>query len=212
MQPDEMRTAVARDHMVRTQIEARGIADPRVLESLRTVPRHRFVPADFQVQAHEDHPLPIGHGQTISQPYIVALMAEELHLETHDRVLEIGSGCGYMAAVLSRLAQTVYAIELEPELAKRSRHILTDLGYGNIQIRCGDGAEGWPEHAPFDGILLSCAADAVPPPLWPQLAEGGRIIAPLGTPYGHQELVCLTKTRDGAETRSLGAVAFVPLR
>ena len=209
---DDERMAVARAYMVQSQIEARGISDPRVLEAMRRVPRHWFVHADFLIQAHEDHPLPLGHGQTISQPYIVAYMAEELGLRGHERVLEVGSGCGYMAAVLSLLAKDVYGLELEPELAQRSQDIVQALRYDNIHLACGDGAKGWPEKAPFDAILLSCAADAVPDPLWEQLAEEGRMILPLGTPYGYQQLVVLAK-RDGERVlRELIPVAFVPLR
>ncbi len=209
---DDTRMAVARRFMVESQIEARGVRDPRVLEAMRRVPRHRFVPEGFLVQAHEDHPLPIGHGQTISQPYIVATMAEELGLRGHERVLEVGSGCGYMAAVLSLLVKDVYGIELEPELSERSRGILDSLGYDNIHLACGDGAKGWPEKAPFDAILLSCAADRIPPLLWDQLVEGGRMILPLGTPFGYQELEFILKAASGPKHRSLGAVAFVPLR
>lgn len=209
---DDERMAVARRFMVESQIEARGIKDPCVLEAMRRVPRHRFVPEGLLIQAHEDHPLPLGHGQTISQPYIVACMAEALALRGHERVLEVGSGCGYMAAVLSLLAKDVYGIELEPELSGRSKGILESLGYDNIHLACGDGAKGWPEKAPFDAILLSCAADRIPPALWEQLAEGGRMILPLGTPYGYQELELVTRTPTGPEHRSLGAVAFVPLR
>jgi len=209
---DDLRMTVAREFMVRSQIEARGISDPRVLEAMRRVPRHRFVPEGCLIQAHEDHPLPLGLGQTISQPYIVALMAEALSLRGHERVLEVGSGCGYMAAVLALLAKDVYGIELEPDLLQRSQGLLQTLGHDTIHLRCGDGALGWPEKAPFDAIVVSCAADRIPVPLWEQLAEGGRIILPLGTPYGCQELVVETKTAEGARTSSLGAVAFVPLR
>ena len=209
---DDLRMTVAREYMVQSQIEGRGISDLRVLEAMRRVPRHRFVPEGLLIQAHEDHPLPLGLGQTISQPYIVALMAEALSLRGHERVLEVGSGCGYMAAVLALLAKDVYGIELEPELLQRSQGLLRTLGHDTIHLRCGDGALGWPEKAPFDAIVVSCAADRVPAPLWEQLAEGGRIILPLGTPYGSQELVVETKTAEGARTRTLGAVAFVPLR
>ena len=209
---DDERMAVARAFMVASQIEARGVRDPRVLEAMRQVPRHLFVPEGFRLQAHEDHPLPLGLGQTISQPYIVACMAEALALTGCERVLEVGSGCGYMAAVLARLAQEVYGVELEAELHRRSRELLASLGCGNIHLACGDGAKGWPEAAPFDAILLSCATDAIPPALWEQLAEGGRIILPLGTPFGYQELQVVTRSQTGPEVRSLGAVAFVPLR
>jgi protein-L-isoaspartate(D-aspartate) O-methyltransferase len=209
---EDTRMAVAREYMVETQIEARGIADARVLEAMRRVPRHRFVPEGYLIEAHEDHPLPLGLGQTISQPYIVACMAEALELRGHERVLEVGSGCGYMAAVLSLLAKDVYGIELEQELSQRSKDILETLGYANVHLQCGDGALGWPGKAPFDAIVVSCAADRIPPPLWEQLAEGGRLILPLGTPYGYQELVVETKAETEPRTRSLGAVAFVPLR
>ena len=209
---DDMRMAVVREFMVKSQIEVRGVSDPRVLAAMRRVPRHSFVPQDFLIQAHEDHPLPLGLGQTISQPYIVAYMAEQVVLRGHERVLEVGSGCGYMAAVLSLLAKEVYGIELEKELRDRAQAILQGLGYDNIQLLCGDGAQGWPAKAPFDAIVVSCAADRIPDPLLDQLVEGGRIILPLGTPYGHQELVVVTKAPDGLEMRSLGAVAFVPLR
>jgi protein-L-isoaspartate(D-aspartate) O-methyltransferase len=211
-QIDELRMAVAREHMVQAQIEARGVADPRVLAAMRRVPRHRFVPESYLIQAHEDHPLPLGLGQTISQPYIVAYMAEELELSGHERVLEVGSGCGYMAAVLSLLAKDVYGIELEPPLCERAQALLQALGYDNIHFLCGDGAQGWPAKAPFDAIVLSCAADGIPAPLLEQLAEGGRIILPLNTSFGYQDLVVNTKTAEGLQTRSLGAVAFVPLR
>jgi protein-L-isoaspartate(D-aspartate) O-methyltransferase len=209
---DDMRMSVLRDFMVQSQIASRGISDPRVLEAMRRVPRHHFVPDELLIQAHEDHPLPIGHGQTISQPYIVAYMAEELGLRGHERVLEVGSGCGYMAAVLSLLVKDVYGIELEPTLHARSEVLIQALDYDNIHLRCGDGREGWPEKAPFDAILLSCAADEVPSALWEQLAEDGRMILPLGTPYGYQQLMVLTKRPEGRETRPLIPVAFVPLR
>ncbi|HWQ10711.1 MAG TPA: protein-L-isoaspartate(D-aspartate) O-methyltransferase [Holophaga sp.] len=213
MQPADYdeRTAVARDHMVRTQIEARGVTDPRVLEAMRRVPRHRFVPEGCLLQAHEDHPIPLGGGQTISQPYIVAYMAEALCLEGHERVLEVGSGCGYMASVLSLLVKDVYGLELLPALHARAASLVDALGYDNIHLGCGDGRGGWPGKAPFDAILLSCAADHVPPPLWEQLAEGGRMILPLGTPYGYQMLVLLTKREGVRDVRDLIAVSFVPL-
>lgn len=209
---DDARLAVAREHMIRTQIEARGVSDPRVLEAMRRVPRDRFVPEIYRLQAHEDHPLPLGLGQTISQPYIVAYMAEELGLSGHERVLEVGSGCGYMAAVLALLAKDVYGIELEPALHERSESILQGLGYDNIHLRCGNGREGWAEKAPFDAILLSCAAEDIPEPLWEQLAEGGRLLLPLDTAFGYQQLVLLTKLPQGREVRELIAVSFVPLR
>lgn len=204
--------ALARDHMVKTQIEGRGVSDLRVLEAVRKVPRHRFVPEGFVLQAHEDHPLPIGLGQTISQPYIVAYMAEELDLRGYERALEVGSGSGYMAAVLALLVKDVYGIELEQSLFETSLETIQALGYDNLHLKCGDGSKGWPEKAPFEVILLSCAAEAIPEPLWDQLAEGGRMILPLGTPFGYQQLVVVTKTPEGPLKRPLIPVAFVPLR
>jgi protein-L-isoaspartate(D-aspartate) O-methyltransferase len=198
--------------MVRHQIAARGVRDPRVLEAMRAVPRHRFVPPDLADQAHADWPLPIGAGQTISQPYIVAAMAEALELAGSERVLEVGSGCGYMAAVLSRLAGEVYGMDLEEGLCRRAQRTLAVLGCANVEIRCGDGALGWPERAPFDAVMLSCAAPAIPPDLWGQLAPGGRIILPLGQAGWGQELVLVRKTTEGSEVSRLMAVSFVPLR
>lgn len=198
--------------MVENQILTRGVSDPRVLEAMRAVPRHRFVPAGLLPQAHADHPLPIGQGQTISQPYIVAYMAEMLALRGHERVLEVGSGSGYMAAVLSLLVKEVFALELETTLWEQSRERLAELGYDNIQLRCSDGAQGWPEQAPFDAILLSCAAPEVPPRPWEQLAEGGYLLLPLGPAAGFQHLVRIQK-RDGEPvSQILLPVSFVPLR
>jgi protein-L-isoaspartate(D-aspartate) O-methyltransferase len=179
---------------------------------MRAVPRHRFVPPDLADQAHADWPLPIGAGQTISQPYIVAAMAEALELAGSERVLEVGSGCGYMAAVLSRLAGEVYGMDLEEGLCRRAQRTLAVLGCANVEIRCGDGALGWPERAPFDAVMLSCAAPAIPPDLWGQLAPGGRIILPLGQAGWGQELVLVRKTTEGSEVSRLMAVSFVPLR
>ena len=198
--------------MVRGQIEARGVRDPRVLEALRRVPRHRFVPEPLQAQAYGDHPLPIGQGQTISQPYIVAFMAEALRLRATDRVLEVGSGSGYAAAVLSQICAEVFGIELEPELQTRSAALVQALGYGNVRLRCGNGFHGWPEAAPFDAVLLSCAALEVPGPLWKQLKPGGRLLYPKGPEGGDQELVLVTKTPQGPRTVRLQAVRFVPMR
>jgi len=198
--------------MVLEQIQARGIRDERVLEALRWIPRHRFVPQALWRQAYEDHPLPIGPGQTISQPYIVAAMAEVLELQDSERVLEIGSGCGYAAAVISHLAREVYGIELEPILAFQSQVRMEDLGFKNVHLRQGDGNLGWPEQAPFDAILLSCAATEVPRPLWDQLRPGGRFLYPKGPEGGHQELVLVTKTPQGPKEVRITPVRFVPLR
>jgi protein-L-isoaspartate(D-aspartate) O-methyltransferase len=200
----------AQEAMVQTQIEARGVRDPRVLSALREVPRHRFAPAECQGEAHQDHPLPIGCGQTLSQPYIVAYMAEALRLSGTERVLEVGSGSGYFAAVLARLARKVVALELEPELAARSAERLTELGIPNVEVHATDGAQGWPEGAPYDAIVFSCATGAVPDALWQQLAPGGTLLAPLGLPW---ETQWLTRFRgDPSQPERLLPVVFVPLR
>lgn len=206
----EPRLPTERAAMVREQLAARGIQDARVLAAMGAVPRHRFVPESFRSQAYGDHPLPIGQGQTISQPFIVAFMAETLRLKATDKVLEVGSGSGYVLAVLARLATDVRGIELEPELCARSRETLASLGLQAVAVRCGDGFGGWPEVAPFDAILLSCAAPRIPEPLWQQLKVGGRLVAPVGE--GSQELVCLTKTPSGKEEKHLLPVRFVPMR
>ena len=203
--------AAERDAMLRFQLEARDIQDPKVLDAMRRVPRHAFVPAAWQPQAYEDHPLPLGPGQTISQPYIVAFMAQALALDGSERVLEVGSGCGYGCAVLSLLAREVCGIELDTPLAERSALTLESLGCANVQVRAGDGALGWPG-APFDALLLSCAAPVLPEALWNQLRAGGRALFPQDAGLGFQNLVLLTKTAGGPERRSLLPVAFVPLR
>ena len=198
--------------MVEQQLVLRGIRDPRVLDAMRTVPRHEFVPEKLRASAYEDGPLPIGHGQTISQPFVVAYMAEALELRGGERVLEVGSGSGYAAAVLSLLVADVYGIELEEELHGRSVATVARLGYRNVHLRHGDGFLGWPEAAPFDAILMSCAAEEIPGPLWAQLREGGRFLYPKGPAGGYQELVVVTR-RDGAPVvRRLEPVRFVPLR
>ena len=199
-----------REQMVETQIARRGIADPRVLEAMRSVPRHRFVPPDLLASAYADCALPIGEGQTISQPYIVALMTEALELRGHERVLEIGTGSGYQAAILSKLAREVYTIERHAVLAKRAKELLDELGYHNVHVRVGDGTAGWPEEAPFEGIIITAAAPEVPQPLLDQLADGGRLVAPVG-PAGFQNLVCVRKKGKRTTTRHLVPVAFVPL-
>jgi protein-L-isoaspartate(D-aspartate) O-methyltransferase len=201
-----------REAMVRDQLEARGIRDARVLAAMRTIPRHRFVAEGLAREAYADRPLPIGRGQTISQPYVVAFVAEALRLRGGERVLEVGSGSGYAAAVLSLLASEVYGIELEQELHDRSAVTLRELGRPNVRLRAGDGFRGWPEAAPFDAIVLSCAAEAIPAPLWEQLAEGGRLVYPKGGADGVQELVLVTKTRAGAREERLAPVRFVPMR
>jgi protein-L-isoaspartate(D-aspartate) O-methyltransferase len=201
-----------REAMVREQIEARGVLNERVLEAMRRVPRHPFVPRELWEQAYADYPLPIGVGPTISQPYIVAFMAEVLELEGSDRLLEVGSGSGYAVAVLAHLCAEAFGIELEPELHARSAALIHTLGYSNIQLRCGDGFHGWPEAAPFDAILLSCAAREIPRPLWEQLKPNGRFLYPRGPARGSQELVLVTKTPLGPKAVRRLPVRFVPLR
>jgi protein-L-isoaspartate(D-aspartate) O-methyltransferase len=198
-----------RERMVEEQIEARGVRDPRVLDALRAVPRHEFVPAEERGHAYRDRPLPIGHGQTISQPYIVAVMTELLELAGDEKVLEIGTGSGYQAAVLSLLAREVYTIEIVPELARRAGADLARLGYSNVQVRQGDGYRGWPEHAPFDAILVTAAPEHVPQPLVDQLAVGGRLVLPVGDVF--QDLVLVTRDESGVHQERLLGVRFVPM-
>ncbi|MCX8013951.1 MAG: protein-L-isoaspartate(D-aspartate) O-methyltransferase, partial [Rectinema sp.] len=196
--------------MVRTQIAARGVRDPRVLEAMRTVPRHRFVPQLYAREAYEDWPLPIGEGQTISQPYIVAVMIEALALEGKERVLEIGSGSGYAAAVLSLLAHEVYGIERITTLWHRAVETLASLDITNVHLVLGDGYAGLPDCAPFDAILLSAAPRDIPPALFDQLAEDGRLVAPVG-PVGIQTLVKILRRGSHFDTETLFDVAFVPM-
>jgi protein-L-isoaspartate(D-aspartate) O-methyltransferase len=210
--PEAPSREAERRAMVRDQLRSRGIRDGRVLEAMATVPRHRFVAAELQPLAYADRPLPIGRGQTISQPWVVARMAEALELRGNERVLEVGSGSGYAAAVLSLLGSEVYGIELEQELHDRSVVTIRELGYSNVHLRSGDGFRGWPEKAPFDAVVLSCAAEEIPEPLWSQLAEGGRLLYPKGREGGLQELVLVTKTREGPRERRLDPVRFVPMR
>ena len=195
--------------MVDEQLRARGIRDPRVLDAMTRVPRHAFVPAAGRDEAYGDHPLPIGHGQTISQPYIVAFMSEALRLEPTHRVLEIGTGSGYQAAVLGELAGEVYTIEIIPELAENARKTLIENGYANVTVRTGNGYLGWPEHAPYDRIMVTAAPDAVPPALVEQLKVGGLMAIPVGT--GIQELRILRRTATGLETIDTLPVRFVPM-
>ncbi|HEX5042769.1 MAG TPA: protein-L-isoaspartate(D-aspartate) O-methyltransferase [Candidatus Polarisedimenticolaceae bacterium] len=201
--------AEARRRMVDQQIVARGVTDPRVLDAMRKVPRHELVPRDVRSQAYADWPLPIGEGQTISQPYIVAFMTEQLRLKGGERVLEVGTGSGYQAAVLAELAAEVYTIEIVPALAKRAATDLARLGYHNVFVREGDGYRGWPEKAPFDAIVVTAAPPEVPAPLIEQLKPGGRLVLPVGEDY--QELVLITKQADGVQRRRLLPVRFVPM-
>lgn len=201
--------AEARRAMVTQQIIARGVTDDQVINAMRTVPRHRFVPFLFKSLAYNDRPLPIGHDQTISQPYIVALMTELLSLRGDEKVLEIGTGSGYQAAVLAQLADEVYSIEIVEPLAQRSRRLLQEMGYDNVTVRCGDGYKGWREHAPFDAIIITCAPPEIPDELIAQLGEGGRMVVPVGT-Y-HQELLLITKEKGTIKTRDVLPVRFVPM-
>jgi protein-L-isoaspartate(D-aspartate) O-methyltransferase len=194
--------------MVEVQIAARGVKDSRVLDVMRQVPRHRFVPPGQAAQAYDDHPLPIGSGQTISQPYVVAFMTEQLRLTGVEKVLEIGTGSGYQTAVLSRLARKVLSIEIRPELAEEARTRLETFGAKNVEIRAADGFYGWPEEAPFDGILVTAAPERVPEPLLAQLAPGGRMVIPVGGFY--QELKVIERTAEGLRERSVLGVRFVP--
>ncbi len=203
--------SAARERMVRDQIAARGVKNSRVLEAMARVPRHAFVPADQRSQSYEDGPLPIGHGQTISQPYIVAFMTEALDPKPTDRVLEIGTGSGYQAAVLSALVAEVYSIELLEPLARRAKVDLERLGFTNVKVRCGDGYLGWPDAAPFDAIIVTCAPEQVPPALVAQLKAGGRMIVPVGAQWEVQELVLLRRTPAGLEKQAVLPVRFVPM-
>jgi protein-L-isoaspartate(D-aspartate) O-methyltransferase len=200
-----------REAMVSQQIESRGIRDRNVLAAMRSVPRHFFVPDDLQQAAYNDTPLPIGEGQTISQPYIVALMTERLGIRPGDRVLEIGTGSGYQAAVLSRLTDQVFSIEIREGLYARTKALLASVGYGGVRLLRGDGYDGWSEQAPFDCIMITAAIDHIPRPLLDQLKEGGRLILPLGNPFQYQNLALVTKTRDGPIVEVITGVLFVPM-
>jgi protein-L-isoaspartate(D-aspartate) O-methyltransferase len=206
------RFAVARERMVADQIADRGVTDARVLAALRAIPRHLFVPPGSQDEAYEDRPVPIGYGQTISQPYIVALMTELARPAPGDRVLEIGTGSGYQAAVLSRLAGTVYTIEIIEPLAEHARQLLAKLECRNVTVRTGDGYGGWPEKAPFDAIVVTAAPDHVPPALLEQMRPGGRLVIPVGGVNDVQQLRVMEKDARGeVRTRDVVPVRFVPL-
>jgi protein-L-isoaspartate(D-aspartate) O-methyltransferase len=197
--------------MVADTIEARGVQNPDVLRAMRTVYRHKFVPDEYLAEAYADHPLPIGYGQTISQPYIVAWMTELLALKPGEKVLEIGTGSGYQAAVLAELGYVeVYSIEIIPELAQQAAKRLQELGYGSVHVREGDGYYGWPEEAPFDAIIVTAAPDHLPPPLAAQLADGGRLVVPIGPAGLYQTLWKFVKESGELKAYNLGGVAFVP--
>ncbi len=200
----------ARERMVETQIAARGVHDEGVLEAMRRVPRHLFVDEALRDQAYSDHPLPITDNQTISQPYIVALMTESLELSGAEKVLEIGTGSGYQSAVLAELADRVFSIERYPDLAYRANSILRKLGYQNIIVRVGDGSLGWPDDAPFDGIIVTAGTPKIPQPLIDQLNIGGRLVVPVGDRFG-QDLILVRKVAEGINKTNLGGVRFVNL-
>jgi protein-L-isoaspartate(D-aspartate) O-methyltransferase len=203
--------ATRRARMVEEQLARRGVRDADVLAAMRAVPRHLFVPDDLARSAYDDGPLPIGFGQTISQPYMVALMTELLHVNVRGRVLDIGAGSGYQTAVLAELAGEVYAVERVGALEEQARERLTRLGYANVHLRAGDGCAGWPDQAPFDGIMVAAAAAQAPPPLLEQLAEGGRLVIPVGDAHRDQMLTVYERRDDGFEVREAIRCRFVPL-
>lgn len=200
-----------RNELVNRYILGQGVKNPRVIDAMRKVERHRFVPANMQPYAYYDQPLPIGEGQTISQPSLVALMTELLELKRSDKVLEIGTGSGYQAAILAELVDSVFTIEIIEPLAKRARKVLDELGYTNVWIKIGDGYKGWPEHAPFDAIIVTCAPSDIPPPLKEQLAEGGRMVIPVGREGSVQELILLRKKKGKIIRQTVLPVRFVPM-
>lgn len=199
-----------RKAMIKDHLEARGISDPVTLSAMRAVPRHEFVPARLRDEAYADYPLPIGHGQTISQPYIVAFMTEAIRPRPGEKILEIGAGSGYQAAVLAQAGAEVYTVEIVPPLAELARHNLARLGFRNAHVLAGDGYRGWPEHAPFDAIIVTCAPDRIPPDLIAQLRDGGRMIIPVGGGM-NQDLILLRKHGDQIEQQAVLPVRFVPM-
>ncbi len=200
-----------REMMVRTQLQGRGIKDKKVLDAMRNVPRHLFVRSNLRSKAYNDYPLEIDEGQTISQPYIVAMMTQSLDLEKGQKVLEIGTGSGYQAAVLAHITDQVYSIEIREKLAKKAEATLKMLNYDQVQVKWSDGYFGWEENAPFDAIIVTCAANHIPPPLIKQLKEGGKLIIPLGSTLLFQSLTLVTKTEGKPKTKQLLDVRFVPM-
>ena len=208
---EEQFFAQARQRMVKRDLKGRDIADTTVLKVMNTVPRHHFVPKRYRDEAYADHPLPIGEGQTISQPYIVALMTQWLNVGEGDTVLEVGTGSGYQAAILADIVDQVYTVEIREKLAQRADTLLHVLGYTNIEVKAADGYFGWEEHAPFDGIIVTAAANHIPPPLIKQLKDGGRLVIPVGNPYSYQKLVLIEKRGDEVYAQNITGVMFVPL-
>ena len=208
---DSDKLRAAREHLFKNYIESKGIKDPNVLAAMRKVQRHSFIPDDLESSAYKDRPLPIGEGQTISQPSLVALMTEILKLNDKDRVLEIGTGSGYQAAILAEIVEEVYTIEIKQKLYHRSSKTLKTLNYNNIYTRHADGYFGWPEAAPFDAIMITAAVDHIPPPLIKQLKDGARLTLPLGNPFSYQNLVLVTKKGEETSVRQITGVMFVPL-
>jgi len=209
-EPDKYETM--RQRMVKTQIMERGITNPLVIDAMKKVPRHLFVPKGSRDEAYNDYPLAIGYGQTISQPYIVAYMTDILKPGIKMKALEVGTGSGYQAAILAEIVDKVYTIEIVPELAKESESRLKNLGYNNIVCKYGDGYQGWKEHSPFDLIIVTAASETIPQPLIDQLAENGRLVIPVGKPYAVQELQLVTKKKGKPETKRLTFVRFVPFK
>jgi protein-L-isoaspartate(D-aspartate) O-methyltransferase len=200
-----------REHMVAQQIKERGVVDQNVLEAMGKIPRHMFVPESLRSQAYQDHPLAIGEGQTISQPYIVALMTESLGLSENHRVMEIGTGSGYQAAVLAEIVDEVYSIEIKEKLYRQSLEAIKKTGYDNVKTRHGDGYFGWEEAAPFDAIMITASVDHIPPPLLSQLKDGGKLILPLGNPFSYQHLTLVTKQGEDYSVKQIVGVLFVPM-
>ncbi len=209
--PEEDSYDAAREALVEESIVGRGITTPAVIEAMKAVPRHEFVPDDYLAQAYADHPLPIGYGQTISQPYIVALMTDAIDPDEDDVILEVGTGSGYQAAVLAEIVDQVYTIEIVGALAEQAEDRLDRLGYDNVEVLHDDGYFGWEDHAPFDAIIVTAAPDHVPPPLLTQLKDGGKMVIPVGPVGGYQELWLVEREGDDYTNYSLGGVRFVPL-